>query len=188
MSNEIDSPERNSKLRVVFLGSPLTYTTWWLILTILVIVICGIVLWKSSRINFEWLQRVAPTVRPDGWGQLFGLYLFTIVGMHLIIHPVLLGVRHLFGLPSKKREIVWGPTLVSICESILYPTSLLFGAPEFIGVWLAIKVAGAWNLWQRDHEGRARFQNLLVRNALSILLSLVAFGTMKAGFMAPLSC
>jgi hypothetical protein len=37
-------------------------------------------------------------------------------------------------------------------ERTLYIKSLLLGKPEFIGVWLALKVAGQWDLWKGETE------------------------------------
>jgi hypothetical protein len=87
-----------------------------------------------------------------------------------------MGIRKLFGLASDedvKPVYLWPPLLVGSCEAILYPTALLIGKAEFIGVWLALKVAGHWSLWTGDYKGRNRFNMFLIGNALSIITAFV---------------
>jgi hypothetical protein len=60
------------------------------------------------------------------------------------------------------------PRIVGLLEAFLYPTALLAGFPEFIGVWLVLKVAGSWSGWQDPEKGRALFQVFLVGTALSL--------------------
>ena len=50
-----------------------------------------------------------------------------------------------------------------------------FGKPEFIGVWLVLKVAGSWNRWGetgtiggKKIEGRAFYNIFLIGSGLSI--------------------
>ena len=68
------------------------------------------------------------------------------------------------------------PDLVGACEAIMYPFALASGNPDFIGLWLAIKVAGTWSRWGGTgedvnvaNEGRRRFQVFLCGNALSVM-------------------
>jgi len=71
----------------------------------------------------------------------------------------------------------WG-----VCESIMYLTAFLVGKPEFIGIWLALKVAGQWVRWKGEaprrffarrhnaeeaNEGRRRFNAFLIGNVSS---------------------
>ena len=48
------------------------------------------------------------------------------------------------------RPGYYQPRLVGLIERVLYLGSLQMGKPEFIGLWLALKVAGQWNRWRRD--------------------------------------
>jgi hypothetical protein len=76
----------------------------------------------------------------------------------------------------------------------MYPMAFFFGKPEFIGVWLAVKVAGQWVRWKGDvgqpqasdsfdlerlNEGRRRFNGFLVGNSLSIISGAVTWGALK---------
>jgi hypothetical protein len=81
---------------------------------------------------------------------------------------------------EKEIETYFPPAFVGFAEAILYPTALLSGQPEFIAVWLALKVAGQWNEWQRGYQGRARFNRFLVGNALSIMVSGLTYGAIKS--------
>ncbi len=156
---------------------------WCFVLGILVGI--GLFFWFLFPIAPEWMQRAAPMIPADRWGRLLGIYTFTMVFNHVIIHPSLLGMRRLFGIRRTAGETPWPPVFVGLCEAVLYPTSFLFGKPEFIGVWLAIKAAGNWKLWQVDVEGRIRFQLFLIGNALSILIGFLSFGLMKALVLDP---
>jgi len=56
--------------------------------------------------------------------------------------------------------------MVGIFERVLYTSSILLNKPEFIALWLALKVAGGFNVWSKGFEleggieipGRAVFQ------------------------------
>ena len=63
--------------------------------------------------------------------------------------------------------------------------------PEFIGVWLALKVAGQWQQWSEDKPyreggptivGRQLFNIFLIGNALSITYAVV--GAQAIGWLA----
>ena len=62
---------------------------------------------------------------------------------------------------------------LGIVERGLYTTALLIGAPSWIAVWLALKVAAQWKRWQSDE--RASYNVFLIGNAIS-----VAFGILGA--------
>jgi len=80
------------------------------------------------------------------------------------------------------RPDVWQPQVIGVVERTLYTASLQIGIGEFIGFWLAVKVAGQWNRWGEEKEyegrplhGRSIYQNFLIGNGLSILYSAVGF-------------
>jgi hypothetical protein len=60
---------------------------------------------------------------------------------------------------------------LGICERASYTAALLLGAPTWIGVWLAIKVAAQWQRWQA--EERATYNVFLIGNILSIFFGLL---------------
>ena len=83
----------------------------------------------------------------------------------------------------------WRAGVVGLVERTLYTTAFLLAFPEFIAVWLALKVAGQWERWKQDWSSkgrsdelkakkdtsRAMYSGYLLGNALSI-----AFGVTGA--------
>ena len=114
----------------------------------------------------------------NNWILSIGIILLMMMISHLIVHPVLYFLKLLFNLKSEKEfkpANRWPPVLVGFCESVMYPIAFLIGRYEFIGVWLAVKVAGGWDSWRTGNEGRNRFQMFLIGNALSISLGFLTF-------------
>jgi hypothetical protein len=77
---------------------------------------------------------------------------------------------------SKKQNIPGKPPGVltlplGIVERAIYTVALIIGAPEWIAVWLAMKVAVAWRRWQG--EERATYNVFLIGNALSVIFGLI---------------
>ena len=70
------------------------------------------------------------------------------------------------GKPKRTLTVSLG-----ICERVSYTAAILLGAPTWIGVWLAIKVAAQWHRWQG--EERATYNVFLIGNILSIFFGLV---------------
>jgi hypothetical protein len=60
---------------------------------------------------------------------------------------------------------------LGVCERASYTAAILLGAPSWIGVWLAIKVAAQWTRWQGDE--RATYNVFLIGNILSIIFGFV---------------
>lgn len=67
------------------------------------------------------------------------------------------------------------PKILGYIERSLYVGSFQLGKPEFIGIWLALKVAGQWNRWSEDKKygehfvpGRHTYNIFLIGNGLSI--------------------
>jgi hypothetical protein len=123
---------------------------------------------------------------------LVGIYFVSIVITHLVSFYTSRGIGVLLELegPDTLPDI-WSPALVGLAESVLYPTVLIAGKPDFIGVWLAVKVAGQWIRWGSDekdrikaNEGRRRFNRFLVGNALSILAASATYGVIKIWALA----
>jgi hypothetical protein len=85
----------------------------------------------------------------------------------------------------------WLPATVGALERILYFFAFLMGKPEFIAVWLALKVAGQWSQWSEQKiqlekkwlSGRAIFQVFLIGNALSIIVAVaIAYAVIYASY------
>ena len=73
------------------------------------------------------------------------------------------------------RPAPWLPRMVGCVERGLYVASFQVGNPEFIAVWLTLKVAGQWNRWAEDKEyggtfvaGRAFYNTFMIGSGLSI--------------------
>lgn len=156
---------------------------WCLIALIMVGLGSVLVLVRPSQPAFGWIQRAAPIVQQDAWLRLIGIYVITVAINMIVIHPLMIRLRYWFGLEREVSAQNGLPTaLVGVCEAVLYPTSWLVGKPEFIGVWLALKTAAGWKLWQKETGPRAHFQMFLIGNALSIVLGSLSFFFMR-GFV-----
>jgi hypothetical protein len=138
---------------------------------------------------------VAQRLRPNALPAFVGIFLISIAATHLIVSSSLGIMRRLLKLEEEVPENLLAPALVGICESIMFPTALLMGYGEFIGVWLAVKVAGQWARWggqvphddpRSANEGRRRFSRFLVGNALSIICSAATYGALSLWALRPL--
>jgi hypothetical protein len=76
-----------------------------------------------------------------------------------------------------KRRAVWPATVVGLGESFVYPIAIVMGKPDFLGFWVALKLAAQWKYWDDDKtkpiEGRTRFYVFLLGNLLSIISAVV---------------
>ena len=113
-------------------------------------------------------------------------YLFSVLVGHFFVAMVADQMWQSIGWkPAKSarfRPDAWQPRVLGVIERFLYTSSLLVGKAEFIGFWLAVKVAGQWKRWSEDQEsdgvhvsGRSIYQNFLIGNGLSILFSIVGY-------------
>ena len=59
---------------------------------------------------------------------------------------------------------------LGIIERLLYTTAIILKFPEWIPVWLGLKVAVSWNRWQNQKE-RGAYNIFLIGNALSIIFA-----------------
>lgn len=116
------------------------------------------------------------------YAQVIG-YLFAVVVGYSLIKLVGDPMWELIGWKKADngfRPDKWQPLVVGVVERVLYVATLQAGRGEFIGVWLALKVAGQWRRWSQPAEpgipeGRSIYQNFLIGNGLSILYALVGF-------------
>ena len=94
--------------------------------------------------------------------------------------------RAVFREPSLAARL---PQLVGLVERSLYVASFQVGKPEFIAVWLALKVAGQWKRWEDggtadgvEISGRLVYNLFLIGSGLS-----VAFGAVGAQLIVYIS-
>lgn len=90
--------------------------------------------------------------------------------------------RFYSGYESGRTTENWRSGVVGVAERALYTTSWLLAVPQFIAIWLALKVAGQWDRWKSDWASKARqvdqkaardtaramYAGYLLGNALSI--------------------
>lgn len=72
-------------------------------------------------------------------------------------------------IPAANRYL---PATIGVVERFLYVAALLSSLPDFIGVWLALKVAGGWQGWSGTHlgvPGRSVFNTSLLTSAISLV-------------------
>lgn len=129
--------------------------------------------------------RTVPTflvaIGGDWWPYAIS-YVFTLVPSHFMIQFF---VKQLYSLANGQNRSDFPPmgprisATVGILERVLYVASIHLQKPEFIGVWLALKVAaGIWK-WNKGANGkmpppnRLNFNIFLVGCALSVLYALV---------------
>lgn len=60
---------------------------------------------------------------------------------------------------------------IGIIERILYTIALIMGLPQWIGIWLTLKVAVTWKKW--EGKSRDQYNIFLIGNALSILFGVI---------------
>jgi hypothetical protein len=65
---------------------------------------------------------------------------------------------------------------VGTIEIILYSTSIVFGRPEFIAVWLGTKYVAAYRTWGKEPVGRTFYNRSLFGSGLNILLGAATGG------------
>jgi len=107
------------------------------------------------------------------WRIVLGFFVSTLGGafvLWLLIDkaawPYLSRKQNIRGKPSGTLTLPLG-----IVERGLYTVAVIIGAPEWIAVWLAVKVAVAWSRWQG--EERATYNVFLIGNALSVMFGFI---------------
>ena len=77
---------------------------------------------------------------------------------------------------KKDMPYRWTSSLSGILDRVIYTSSLLIPAKEFIAVWLAIKVAVQWKRWDDNKDlgkARASFHIFVIGTGLSLLYGVV---------------
>ncbi len=77
------------------------------------------------------------------------------------------------GLPIDRiRAFPWFPEVFGYIERPMYTASYLLGKPEFIGIWLGVKMLARWSLPQTAEDkitdSRHRYYPVLIGNSLSV--------------------
>ena len=146
-----------------------------------------------------WIQVLSTSIRSDSWAIFIGAFLICLVASHLLVFFAIRGLDAQFGLSGEPSlEDLWPPTWVGMIEGTLYPLALMVDKAEFIGIWLAVKVAGQWVRWgtgfptptknERSDadeifeakKGRRRFNKFLVGSGLRILLGGLTYLILRA--------
>jgi hypothetical protein len=98
----------------------------------------------------------------NDWIAMFVGYVFAVVVGHFcvsyIVSDLWRGVGWSSEADSGVRPAPHLPGLVGIVERTLFVASFQLQKSEFIGIWLALKVAGQWRRWQEEigaTEGKA---------------------------------
>jgi len=102
----------------------------------------------------------------------WGFFVSTIGGafvLWLLIDKVGWSYLKKQGVGGKPRAIL--TPVLGIVERGLYTGALLMGAPEWIAVWLALKVAVAWRRW--EGEKRGSYNLFLIGSALSVMFGVI---------------
>jgi len=165
---------------------------WWYI-SLLVAFVLATTLIVLNPLPADSITRAfARKVRTDRWAVATGILLFGIILAHIVGAQARYVLAKLLRLTGDTSEAdAWSPAVVGVCEGILYPSALFIGKGDFIGVWLAIKVAGQWTRWAGDpvgagaadmdalNQGRRRFNAFLVGNAISIMFGVLVWLALK---------
>lgn len=112
------------------------------------------------------------------WG-----YIFAVIAGHFAISKYIDRLWFLIGWQTSnpdERPAHYLAYLLGIIERSLYFAALLANKPEFVGIWLALKVAGQWNRWGEkakigtvELEGRVFYNIFLIGSGLSIAYAFV---------------
>lgn len=120
---------------------------------------------------------------PSTWVHVVGYLLATLLPAWPLARLSTLTWRILAfdeGVPRAAidRHHRWDlPFLVGALERILYVASWLVAKPEFVGVWLLLKVAGGWKAWTdgqavpwTNHDGATSSRTVSGRHLLNVFL------------------
>ncbi len=120
----------------------------------------------------------------DAWLAPIVSYGFAVIVGHFAIRPVVdrlwRALGWMEGTAQNIRPEHYLPRLVGFVERALFVASLQLGKAEFIGVWIALKVAGQWKRWGegvniggRVLEGRSFYNIFLIGSGLSVAYAVV---------------
>lgn len=169
------NPESQDKLPNSFWEMTKSFgLAWWLFH--LLCLILAIIFLVSSITFPEWLTRPFTIIPRSKFHLLVGIFLLSIPLSHILNHSFAYKLSVLFRLnPWATRENIYPPALIGIFEAVMYPILFLSNKPEFVGAWLALKVAGGWKGWQDNAESRRRFFKFLIGNLITIILASLTY-------------
>lgn len=80
---------------------------------------------------------------------VYSWLLFSLFVGHFFTKPVVSEMHKTLGesWAKERQSFAWHPSVIGYIERTLYTTAWNLGKPEFIAVWLALKVAGQWKTW-----------------------------------------
>ena len=96
----------------------------------------------------QWIERISNRIVPSQWAVLVGAWLLYSVFVNVIIAGIMRFLTSEFclneiGTPASRLT----PIVLGFCEAWLYPAAFVTRHADFIGLWLAVKVAGSWVRW-----------------------------------------
>jgi hypothetical protein len=148
----------------------------------------------GNNVIAEFLHKI----KPISWSLLLPIWFICIFVSNTAIFFIMRLMTYLLVRPTPNKEEdgfaqradFYGPALVGTCEVMLYPIALIKDMPEFIGIWLVLKVAGQWKRWTPDikdnadlvkaDDGRRLYNKFLIGNALSIIFGILTYAAIKA--------
>jgi hypothetical protein len=164
-----NNKQTKSKEETTFLGY-----WWWLFIVFTFLV--GICLITNTIYFPDWITRLIPMVKNNKFHLFLGIFVIALPISHIFSHIVSLFLSSIFKLkPWTTRENLFPPAIIGLFESVMYPIFFLLGKPEYIGAWLALKVAGSWKQWQEDAEARRRFYKFLIGNLVTISIATLVY-------------
>jgi hypothetical protein len=99
-----------------------------------------------------------------------GCLLSTIIGtfvLWLLIDKLAWGYLTRKGIPGKPPGTLSLP--MGILERIMYTTVFIIEKPEFVAVWLAMRVASQWKRWEGQEPGT--YNVFLMDCSISLIIS-----------------
>lgn len=115
----------------------------------------------------QWLAFLAVVV----FGTILSLgiqwvFMKKLLDPQKVVNEAFAEVKRLGGSPPPRTPDHLGTQLqqwVGALEIILYASSVVFGYPEFIAVWLGTKYIAAYKTWAREPVGRTMYNRSLFR-------------------------
>ncbi len=106
-------------------------------------------------------------------------YLFSIVAGHVFVLQFSKKAWTALGeIPKNEVDMPyrWTSSMAGMVDRIIFTSSLLFHAKEFIAIWLAFKIAVQWKRWDDKKDlgkARASFHIFLIGTGLSLMYGVV---------------
>jgi len=135
-------------------------------------------MWHTLLYPFKFLYAFSIANWQIWLPYLVGFCYATIAG-HFLINLVMVRMWKCIDLKGNSANKIkgddWQPPVTGILERTLYVSSLIMSHGEFIGFWIALKVASQWKRWSKGIGGRTIYMNSLIGSGISILYAVVGF-------------